>query len=420
MYTNEKIRTLISGSCLLARFAGSLSSTYALSPQECVNSGGQLVKKLMPSEKALFSAIRRGRNGDVRELIERNDVDVNKREFNVCTPLQIAVMSGYLDIVNMLIKCGADVNAVNLRGNTALHFAATKNVGKILETLLASEALPNVMNENGETPIMWAVNHNQTRNVELLLNSGAITNIWNRRGSLVPMVLADGKLDGTFTYVWNDHESPLSIAIANENEAIIELLCNAGARADRDQIPEGHIYYRGQLIEELTPNERELFLAIRPSQNEDVKELIKRKDVNVNKREFNGYTPLQEAAMGYCGPNIINMLIEGNADVNAVSCDGNTALHLAARIGDPKPLKALLASGALPNVMNAKGETPLMWAVKSDQFRAVRLLLDSGAIANLGNRNESPLSIAIDNENEAIIKLLYNAGARTDTGKYSK
>lgn len=50
---------------------------------------------------------------------------------------------------------------------------------------------------------------------------------------------------------------------------------------------------------------------------------------------------------------------------------GNTALHVAARVGFPAVIKALLAGGAAATVTNAAGKTPLEVALDADTAHAL-------------------------------------------------
>ena len=65
------------------------------------------------------------------------------------TPMMIAASAGHIQIVNLLIGCGAQVNAVNCNGQSALHYAASRgrlevcitDLGKLI--FLASGIIPS-------------------------------------------------------------------------------------------------------------------------------------------------------------------------------------------------------------------------------------------------------------------------------------
>ena len=75
------------------------------------------------------------------------------------------------------------------------------------------------------------------------------------------------------------------------------------------------------------------------------------------------------------GPgDMVRLLHEHHADVDAVDSDGNTPLHVAAQRGNVAVLDVLLAFGANVYARNHSGKTPLHLAAAYSQRRAVRLL----------------------------------------------
>ena len=57
------------------------------------------------------------------------------------------------------------------------------------------------------------------------------------------------------------------------------------------------------------------------------------------------------------------MLIEANADINAIDKNKTTPLHLAARYGHDKIAKLLIEKGAAVTQKNTKGHNPLVTAI---------------------------------------------------------
>lgn len=53
---------------------------------------------------------------------------MNTQNYRFHTPLALAIFEGYLDIVDVLVKHGADVNLTDDDGDTALHHALTRVV----------------------------------------------------------------------------------------------------------------------------------------------------------------------------------------------------------------------------------------------------------------------------------------------------
>ncbi len=108
-------------------------------------------------------------------------------------------------------------------------------------------------------------------------------------------------------------------------------------------------------------------------------------DANVNAttddifEDMEGRTPLMRASQ-YGFKEIVKILLDNGAKVNAESLRGDTALHFAcAGNGQEKIVKLLLAAGANVNATNRCGTTPLSKATAFCRDDLVKLLLDRGA-----------------------------------------
>ena len=66
-------------------------------------------------------------------------------------------------------------------------------------------------------------------------------------------------------------------------------------------------------------------------------------------------------------------------DVNQAFADGDTALHLAIKKGDPAIVEQLLTHGAKLNATDANGDQPLETALKHSRVRIAEYLIKSGA-----------------------------------------
>lgn len=73
---------------------------------------------------------------------------------NDCTPLMEAASAGHVEIIELLIRHGADVNAQSSTGNTPLMYACAGGHVEAVKVLLAHGANVEDHNENGHTPLM--------------------------------------------------------------------------------------------------------------------------------------------------------------------------------------------------------------------------------------------------------------------------
>jgi ankyrin repeat protein len=90
------------------------------------------------------------------------------------SPLIEAVKLGDVELVSMLLDAGADANSPNQDDQTALMLASSLGSVKIAEMLLKRDATVNAVESfRGQTAIMWAAAENHPDVVDLLLKHGA-------------------------------------------------------------------------------------------------------------------------------------------------------------------------------------------------------------------------------------------------------
>ena len=315
------------------------------------------------------------------------------------TALHWAVRQDDLELVDRLLKTGADPKVANRYGITPLHLAAINGSAGAIERLLKAGADPNEVGADGETPLMtvahgghvdaakvlfahgasidareqwhgqtalmWAAAQGHAPMLRELIAHGADVNAhssvdeWERQitaeprdkwlppGGLTPLLFAarEGCLD--CLPVLEEAGADFNATTPNGISATILALIN------------GHYDVAGALVEAGTdPNLLDyvgrgaLYAAIdfntMPSSNRPAPNVIEQK-----------LTAL----------DVARMLLERGADPNA-------------RLEKQSPYRAKLDRG--DDMMLGAGTTPFLRAAKAGDLPAMRLLLEHGADPTLG------------------------------------
>lgn len=111
-----------------------------------------------------------------------------------CTPLHYAAEYGYTEIAALLIQRHAWINAQEGAGWTPLHFASYNGHVGVVKLLLGVKCDVNSKNTLQDTPLHFAVEQGHVAVVKLLLAHDALTNRANQNGQ-TPSSIAQ-KLDG--------------------------------------------------------------------------------------------------------------------------------------------------------------------------------------------------------------------------------
>jgi len=101
-------------------------------------------------------------------VVSRAEMGAESRNALKNQPLNAATVSNKTDIVQFLLKKGADVHFAQHGGITPLHAAAHNGNDKVVRILLAHGADPKTRNDKGETPMDMATQQGHANVVSLL------------------------------------------------------------------------------------------------------------------------------------------------------------------------------------------------------------------------------------------------------------
>ena len=149
--------------------------------------------------------------------------------------------------------------------------------------------------------------------------------------------------------------------------------------------------------------ETAMMIALRENSTQVFEALLQHPNIQLEARANNGDTALMLASY-FSNFRAVKLLIDAGAKINQ---SGWTALHYAASVGDTQIMLMLLDKAADIDAKSPNKTTPLMMAVRSGSSSAVQLLLDKGADRNLINElGLSALDFAIQLEKREIAALL--------------
>jgi len=137
-------------------------------------------------------------------------------------------------------------------------------------------------------------------------------------------------------------------------------------------------------------------------------------DPNANHPSGMGLTPLHAAVEGG-HKDLVDLLLEHNATIDARASDGSTPLHVAARKGHAAVAELLLRYGAPVSAAAAGGLAPLHHAAEMGHSVVVQYLLAANASADARAQDGStPLHFAAREGHAWVVEALLDAGAEAD------
>ncbi len=308
----------------------------------------------------------------LQSLLEGNPELLEFKDSLGTTPLLSAVSAGQAEIVEFLIKSGADIKVSNNRGSTALHLAAFGGFAPLVEFFLDQGLGIDLANTAGNTPLLLACMRGQVEAAKILIEKGA------------DLTIQDGRWGGAAIH-W---------ACRLDSNGIRDLLAKGGADLNTRS-----------RVDNSTPMAWAIF-----NEKRTAVEFLIARGVDVNE-SFGGFLPLN-MAIGGGHQEIARFLLENGARGDATDSSGQTPLQVAVGGGDTTLAELLLQEGINVNQPDSSGMTPLHWAALRDHQRLVELLLAHGAnIEAKDNTGKTPLIWAGRNTADSAALALLNAGA---------
>lgn len=277
-----------------------------------------------------------------------------------------AVYSNDYNKSEKLLRRGANPDAADSKGNPSLIIAVNSGNTDLVKLLIDSGSNVNIKDSEGNTALIYSCLSGYYETAELLISAGADINILN-----------------------SNNQSAYEFAERNGNEDIIRLLLMSGA---------------------FNLNEKLLKACFLGNYEEAARFIDGGADVNASD-QYDESALMRAVNYGYF--DIVNLLVQAGADVNAIYPElGDTVIMNAVHNEYFDITELLLKWGADPNKKNFNGDNALIWADRTDNDDIINLLVSYGAdIQSLLN---SKLINSCISGNLFDVKELIDSGANID------
>ena len=240
--------------------------------------------------QALCCAAKYGRL-DILDTIFRAGVDVNAKNADGVTPLQLAVLNGQVHVAKELVhNRDASTTMTDVRGNSILMQAIRRNHSECVDLLLTKLTDIETPNKVGDGPLHKAAAVENCEVIMTLLRNNINLEARNHLG-----------------------ETPLHVACTRRSLKMVQSLVDHGARTNNRDVD----------------GKSPLHTAAKSGRAELVRYLLEC-DCDIEMRDERGMSPLHYAVL--TSHKVVSILLDAGADVDAVNETGETPCDLAARL----------------------------------------------------------------------------------------
>lgn len=366
--------------------------------QQFIGLMGSFINLIQRDRTPLTVACHLGDLNIVEELIKAG-ADVNLRD-NTHKPLTLACEEGHVGVVKLLIKAGANLN-VKDGSVTALTASCELGYIGIVDELLTSGADVNLRGDSN-TPLTFACEIGSLSLVKKLIEFGADVNLADDYKTPLTTACGMGCIcvveelikKGAIVNLSDGYNTPLTAA----SQGVYINVTNRTLMAH-------HLLLKGMLMPFVfLINDPKIYFT--RAYMSVVEHLIKTgADVNLCD---GSKTPLTTACeQGHV--HIVKELINFGADVN-LRDEYNTPLIKACDFGHLSVVKELIKASATVN-LNDEYDTPLTSASVSQNVSLVEELVKAGADINLKYRSKTALTTACEHGYSDVVKKLIELGA---------
>lgn len=295
---------------------------------------------------------------------------------------------------------------VDKEDRNALHLAATNCRVELVQAILKKGADLNAEGSFGETPLLTAARRGCLQVARLLVENGADVNAVSKNSKTA--------LTTALENAWFDSGQLQTARFLKDHGAKPTTLAVAAFVGDLETL-QRFIAEGADISERKGRDDRTLLMAAAMGGEPEVVKLLLDMGVNVEEKDKQGHTALIVAAAAGRA-EVAKLLLDRGADINARDSQRQCALTHAVSIlrGHLDVVKVLLERGADINARDYPADrTILMHAAQNGHLEIVKVLLERGAHVNARDcRGKTALSLAQGKDVEEIEKVLKEHGAK--------
>ncbi|KAF5281783.1 hypothetical protein FQR65_LT14530 [Abscondita terminalis] len=334
-------------------------------------------------------------------------LDVNKKNNDGDSCLQVAIENSSTKVVKMLLGMGGDPTTVSSSGRTSLLCAIENGDEELWTQLLSQNVDVNVQTNSQVTPLFAAIEMGRADLAKQIIAMGCDVNVRKRSGSYLHsaaelQVDVIGELFAAGLDVDqqnNDGYTPLSVALKFKNVDAAIALLDLGADPNlnnNDGIPCLHhavAFHR-----------------------EDIVLRLLGEGLSINVRSSCGNTPLLYALQHQRLDNAKLLLAHGAA-IDVLNNKGNSCLYYASKAGFNDLVEELIEKGHEIDKFNYRDFTPFLAALSNSQLSTAKLLLKKGANPTVRGRWDiTPLDFIIASDDVELAEMASQKGIDIDDG----
>ena len=261
------------------------------------------------------------------------------------TPLHFSCYRGHIEITKLLIRNGAKLYSETYEERLPIHYACASDNIFIVEYLLSLGCPLTVRTYCKESPLHIAL---ETQNLEKINYITSILNDNNKQKISTNQVPNKEECETNENLNKETSNEKESTEIIKENE-------------------DEHFKQNLQMKETNLQNTSKFkfstsifhFALLQKEINYNfIKTILDRGNVNINKRMNNGYLPIHYACVIHNLP-LLQLLVYHHSNINSVTSDGNTCLHICCQEQWKDGISYLLSEGANQNIHNHFNSLPI-------------------------------------------------------------